>query len=86
MDAKVLEHREKKDAQALNLFQSNRDKWFTAMQINEIVQTSDARKIISNLIKQGYPIEKQIIDKGTGTKAYRLVWPYHKPPKQLSLF
>ena len=86
MDAKVLENREKKDAQALNLFQSNRDKWFTAMQINEIVRTSDARKIISNLIKQGYPIEKQIIDKGTGTKAYRLVWPYHKPPKQLSLF
>jgi (2Fe-2S) ferredoxin len=80
------ERRERKDQQAVRLFSENKDKWFTAVQINGIVRTSDARKIISNLIKKGYPIEKQIIDKETGTKAYRLVWPYHKPPKQLSLF
>ena len=72
---KVLEHREKKDAQALRLFQENKDQWFTVMEINDIVHTSDARKIISNLIKEGYPIEKKIID-NNGTKVYRLVAPY----------
>lgn len=73
--AQVLEHREKKDAQALRLFQENKDQWFTVMEINNVVHTSDARKIISNLIKQGYPIEKRIID-NNGTKIYRLVAPY----------
>ncbi len=83
---KVISHREKKDDQALRLFQENKDKWFTVIQINGKINTSDARKIISNLIKKGYPIEKKVINSGNGTKAYRLVHPYRIPPKQLSLF
>ena len=73
----VLKHREKKDAQALRLLQENKDQWFTTMEINDVVHTSDARKIISNLIKEGYPIEKRVID-NNGTKVYRLVAPYEK--------
>lgn len=80
------EHRERKDQQAVRLFTENKDKWFTAMQINGIINTADARKIISNLIKKGWPIEKKIVNVESGTKAYRLIWPYRVPPKQLSLF
>lgn len=78
--------RERKDQQAVRLFIENKDKWFTAMQINGIINTADARKIISNLIKKGWPIEKKIVNAESGTKAYRLIWPYRVPPKQLSLF
>ena len=80
------EHREKKDAQALRLFFENKDCWLAAIQINRCINTSDARKIISNLIKKGYPIEKMTLDRANGTKVYRLVAPYRIPPKQLSLF
>ena len=82
----IEDRREKKDNQAIRLLTDNKDKWFTAMQINGIINTADARKIISNLIKKGYPIEKKVINNENGTKAYRLVYPYRIPPKQLSLF
>ncbi len=32
-----IEHQEKKKSQTLALFQANRDKWMTAMQINEAI-------------------------------------------------
>lgn len=86
METSVNEQREKKLAQTLALFQANKDRWLTAMQINDAVRTADARKKISVLIQKGYPIEKKIINKENGTKAYRLIWPYRVPPKQLSLF
>lgn len=81
-----IELKEKKLAQTIALFQNNKDKWMTAIQINQAINTADARKKISVMIKKGYPIEKKIINKENGTKAYRLVYPYRIPPKQLSLF
>lgn len=67
--------REKKIRQVLRLFMQNQNGWLTAIDINRIVNTSDARKIISVLIRNGFNIEKTIIDKRTGTKAYRLKIP-----------
>lgn len=81
-----IELQEKKLAQTIALFQNNKDKWMTAIQINQAINTADARKKISLMIQKGYPIEKKIINKENGTKAYRLVYPYRIPPKQLSLF
>ena len=86
MQTNVFEQRERKMAQTIALFQANKDKWLTAMQINEAVRTADARKKISDLIKRGWPIEKKIINETNGTKGYRLVSPYRVPPKQLTLF
>lgn len=69
--------RERKIGQVLRLFMKKRNRWLTAIDINRIVNTSDARKIISVLIRRGFIIEKTIIDKRTGTKAYRLKIPEH---------
>lgn len=69
--------REKKIGQVLRLFMQNQNGWLTAIDINRIVNTSDARKIISVLIRKGFIIEKTIVDKRTGTKAYRLKIPDH---------
>ena len=69
--------RPQKKHQVLRLLQENRDTEFTACQINAKVNTSDARKCISRLKREGYPIFDRIINKSNGTKAY-----YYAEPKE----
>ena len=78
------EQREKKKRQVKMLF-LNGDK-FTAIRINEAVHTSDARKIISVLRREGFPIADKIIDERSGTKVYWLDRDAYERSRQLSLF
>lgn len=65
-----IEQRERKKRQIRMLFLKG--KRLTAMQINEIVNTGDARKRISELRREGFPIIDTIVDKASGTKVYWL--------------
>ena len=70
MDKVEQERRERKLRQVVELLQSGNE--YTAIQINDAVNTGDARKMISVLRQRGMLITSRIIDKRSGTKAYRL--------------
>lgn len=80
----VFKKREKKQKQVLEMLLQNSNREFTAIEINEAVNTADARKIISNLRNKGWRIESRVIN-DSGTKKYRLIMP-ENTPKQLQLF
>lgn len=61
---------EAKKKKTLRLFLANRDHKFTACQINRLIDTADARKIISRLRQEGHVIKDEIINKHNGTKQY----------------
>ena len=78
------EQRDKKKKQVKMLFLQGEK--LTAMRINEVIRTSDARKYISVLRKEGFPIKDKVIDIRSGTKAYYLDKEAYAKGLQLSLF
>lgn len=78
------EQRERKKRQIRMLFLEG--KRMTAIQINEMVNTGDARKRISELRREGFPIVDSIVDKTSGTKVYWLDREAYEKKRQLSLF
>jgi len=61
---------EQKKKKTLRLFLANKGRKFTACNINRLIDTGDARKIISDLRKAGHPIKDEICNKKNGTKYY----------------
>ena len=70
MDNKEIERRERKLRRVVELLAQGHK--VTALQINQYVVSSDARKMISVLRQKGYPIKDMIIDRTSRTKVYYL--------------